>query len=47
MSIESLNQPDIDLKSLSDEDRAELNQTLLLMVQKINEILNIVNTEHP
>ncbi len=47
MSIEALNLPDIDLTSLSDEDRAELNQALLLLTQKINEIVSTVNTEHP
>jgi len=47
MSIEALNLPDIDLTSLSDEDRAELNQALLFLAQKLNEIISTVNTEHP
>jgi len=47
MSIEALSLPDIDLKSLSEEDKAELNQALLLLVQKLNEIISAINAEHP
>ncbi len=47
MAIEPLAIPDLKLESLSKEDQAALDAFLLLVMNKINDIIVIANANHP
>ena len=47
MAIQSVSLPDIDLSSLSTEDRAKLNEAFQNLVEIINDLVQKVNKEHP
>ena len=47
MAIEPIEIPDLNLESLSDEDRAALDNFHEELLRKINEIRGVVNTNHP
>lgn len=47
MPIPPIELPDLDLKSLSDEDKANLDNFIAELLRKINEIISAFNTEHP
>lgn len=47
MSIEPVSIPDIPFESLTETEKTLVNEFLFLIVEKINEIIAKVNTEHP
>ncbi len=47
MAIEPVQLPDLKLQSLSDEDRAALDHFLSQLISFVNELIKVMNTNHP
>lgn len=47
MAIPPIQLPDLKLPSLSDEDRAALDSFLSQIISIVNDLIKIVNTNHP
>ena len=47
MPIPPLQLPDLELEGMSETDKAKLNEFLSQMVDKVNDIGEVVNKNHP
>lgn len=45
--IEPVQIPDLNLQSLDDEDRAKLDSVLAQLITFVNDIIKVVNVNHP